>query len=403
MKRFLLWLTLISSLLASCGTLTVNVDWNPTSVPGQIASETPVVANPGLPPTETPWVTPIGFSQTDATPTPYVTATPVTSPTAVGDSRAAPLAFVSHDRIYWINEAGEIYPISDTAYRYSEPLVSPGNDLVVFMGARPEPPLKGWVLKDIVLASSTRAFEPRVLVGSSTDTLLGFSPDGQWLLTRRAIIKDDLEWIDFSLQAINLVSGEDRLIVGPITLADGNIISPVNPHWAPDSQHIFYDTIARCGMCVPNGELRVVDLTTRESRSLLGPHQSGDLVFSPDNLRLLVVGARQTVSLNLREIYASPPATVTPQVLMSYEPAQLERLRYALPQARWVGNTDRVRLALPGVENGQPALTFWEISTRDFERTQLANYTALNFYGILTPFLTTCCPSSGHRTCSGSP
>jgi hypothetical protein len=371
MKRFLLWLTLVSGLLSSCGTLSVNIDWGPTAVSEQIV-------------TATPWVTPSPFSQIDVTPTPDITATPLASPTAIGNSPAAPLAFASHDRIYWINEMGEIYPLSDTAYRYSDPLVSPKNDLVVFMGTRPEPPLKGWVLKDIVLASPSRAFEPRVLVGSSTDTLLGFSPDGQWLLTRRAIIKNDQDWIDFSLQAINLISGEDRLIVEPITLADGSVALPINPIWAPDSQHIFYDTIARCGMCVPNGELRVVDISTRKSRSLLGPAQSGDLVFSPDGLRLLVVGPTQAISFPLQDVYTSA-TSFTPQVLITYRPPQMDRLRYALPQARWV-DIDRVRLALPTVENDQPVLTFWEISTRDLRRTQLAAYKGIEILWDSYPF-----------------
>jgi hypothetical protein len=374
MRRFLFGLSILSIFLSGCGSMSVKINWNPES------------ATPPAPGTPSPWATPdltaTAWSLALTQAATIATSVPSETPTAIGSVfpgapakvvPGAPLAFVNRDRIYWVNEAGDIRPLSDTAYPSSAPLVSPDKSLVAYLEARHGSMLNGWILKDIVLASTTRSFEPRSLVGDSSDELISFSPDGQWLLTRRAIYHIGDQGFTFGLQTINVLTGEDRHILDPVAV-NGKTTIPYEPIWAPDSQHVFFDVMLYpSDNGRPGFKLYVLDIKTREFRILLDENQSGNLVFSPDGKRLLVAGINQLLLFDLQKVYDFS-VNAAPQMLMSYELPQDGFLRYVLPQASWVENTDLVRLALPLNENGESLLTFWDISTSDAKSTRLAAY-----------------------------
>lgn len=374
MRHFLLGLLFFSIFLSSCGTVAVKVNWNPDDLVSEV-SATPIgYLTPDwtatfvpkfLPPSPTAtaisvFETPRLFSS-DATPTP---------PTAI--MPGASLAFVRQNHLCWVDTGGKIYLLSDSVFTASSPLVSPDHSLVVYLESRSGSVLEGLLLKDIVLASTTRSFESRTLVGDSTDRLLSFSPDGQWVLTQRAEFKQTVGLFYYGLHIINVNSGEDRELLAPLGFPNDPPILPVNPTWSPDSQHIFFDRKPVSADWPPRLELNVVNIRTGETRILLDVNQSGNLVFSPDGGRLLVAGGTQLSLFDLQRVYDFS-ADATPRVLMSYELPRDGLLGYALPQVFWAG-PELVRLALPGQQDGHSLLTFWDISVVDAQSTLLTSY-----------------------------
>lgn len=377
MKRLLPGFLILVLSLSACGTVSVKVNWNPDqTLPGGTATPLEIVT-----PTATAYVTPdltatllsalLAPSPTATafvpreTSQPGFTATP-TPPAAV--MPGAQLTFVRQDRIYWLDPGGNIYPLSDSAYAASSPLASPDNSLVVYFESRNGSVLEGLLLKDIVLASTSRSFEPRTLVGDSSDRLLSFSPDGQWLLTQRAEFKQPVGLFYYGLHIINVITGEDREVLAPLGFPNDPPILPVNPIWSPDSQHIFFDRKPASDEWPPRLELNVIDIQTGGTRLLLDVNRSGTLFFSPDGRELLVAGPSQLLKFNLDEVY-NFSVNATPQLLMSYELLS----EGALPQLRWA-DPQRIFLALPWQDSERLKLSFMDISTLDGQGTVFATY-----------------------------
>jgi hypothetical protein len=291
------------------------------------------------------------------TPTTYITPTVFENP---GQKTAAGLAFVKQERIFWIDPAGSIYALSDSAGIYSEPVVSQDGLLVAFLKLRQDLSTNDRQLFDVMLASSAQAFEPRSLASGVADHLVSFSPNGQWLLTRRLNPSRTSQFFEFGLHVLNTVSGQDIEAAGPAIGKDGALHMPAEAWWAPDSIHIFYDTIARCGMCTPDSALGVTDVFKLDAHGILDPGQSGALVFSPDGSRLLVLGQEQAVVLTLAEVYGAG-GPITPLPVMRYGRAVEDPLRFALPEGHWVDNGTKIRLAVPSTLAGERLLQVWEI------------------------------------------
>ncbi|PKN94420.1 MAG: hypothetical protein CVU44_04870 [Chloroflexi bacterium HGW-Chloroflexi-6] len=375
MRHFLIGLLILSIFLSGCGTVSVKINWNPDEVPS-IVTVTPTAY------LTADWTADFASAALSPSPTAIFTATPweASTPSPSGETPTppaavtlgAPLAYVSQDRIYWVDPGGNIYPLSDSAYAASSPLVSPDNSLVVYFESRSGSVLEGLLLKDIVLASTSRSFEPRTLVGDSSDRLLSFSPDGQWVLTQRAEFKQPVGLFYYGLHVINVITGEDREVLALLGFPNDPPILPVNPTWSPDSQYIFFDRKPASGEWPPRLELNVVNIHTREMRLLLDVNQSGSLAFSPDGSRLLVAGPRQLFRFDLEQVYdfsVDAPA----QLLMSYDLPQEGTLIYTLPQLRWNG-PERIFLALPWQKDSRSQLTFMDVSAIDGQGIVYSTY-----------------------------
>lgn len=381
MKRLLPGFLILALFLSACGTVSVKVNWNPDqTLPGETATPFEIVA-PLETATATAYVTPdLTATLLSALLTPSPTATafvPVETPqpgfTATPTAAAAvmpgaPLAFVRDQRIYWVAPNGLIYLVGDPAYTASAPLLSPDNRLVAYLEFRGRTMEGGMKLRNIVIASTDRGFELRTLVGDSSDQLLSFSPDGQWLLTRRAELKQPSGLLYYGLHVINVFSGEDRQVLAPLGFPNDPPILPFTPTWSSDSRYIFFDRRPASGEWPPRLELNVVNIQTGETRLLLDVNQSGTLFFSPDGRELLVAGPSQLLKFNLDEVY-NFSVNATPQLLMSYEPLA----EGALPQLRWAG-PQRIFLALPWQDSGRLKLSFMDISTLDGQGTVFATY-----------------------------
>lgn len=348
MKRILVYALFLVFTLSACGIISVQMDWGNSSADN---------------PTQTPYYTPYNPSLTQ---TPYYTETPYLpiptptsyfTPTAYADpATTAPTAFAYRSadgqRIYWINEYGQIYPLSDSAAAYSSPLVAPDGKQVAYLKFIPNPQAaEGERLMNIVfLADTGRQTEPRAISAEVSDELIAFSPDGVWLLTRRTEAD-----FSHSLHALNTQTNADHLV------AQGSAIaSPIRPLWAPDSQHIFFDIIENCQTCLEHGELWIGDILGSQTRQLLDENQSGSLIFSPDEQLMMVVGISQAVSFNLADLYAGAGS---PTVWMNYERPVDDPLHFAIPEMHWVDN-HTIRLALPLTVQGSPCLQIWLISTQ---------------------------------------
>lgn len=375
MKRTFLILALVSILSTACGTLTVRIDTGdatPTFTPWITPTPTTIADFPTPPPTftTTPWDVPLP----GPTPTPVLTM---------------PGAFVAaYDRegiVFGLANDGSTYPLSPGDSLFSFPIVSPDGRWVAYLHYLPNESVFNIPLRDVMLASADGSYSPRVIVGQSTDSLVAFSPDSQWLLTSRAWQDGDSGFIDSSLHALNAFTGEDRQIAGPISRGGGRVSMPATGvRWAPNSRFIFYNSIDRCGLCPSNGDLWLADIVGTTPRLILGEDEAGGLTFSPNGDQLLAAGRDRLVLLQLGQVYDSSQ-TPTPRTLLEYPRREDDPLRFALPEIHWVENGSRVRAAVPSTEAGVPVLKIWEIPVQS-ENVSLAIYPNLDAVTDLAPY-----------------
>jgi hypothetical protein len=293
-------------------------------------------------------------------------------------------AYDGNGIIYGLAADGSTYPLTSGDSLFSSPIVSPDGRWVASLHYLRGETAYNIPLRDLSLSSADGSYSARVIVGRSTDSLVAFSPDSQWLLTSRSWQDEDSGFIEYSLQAYNVLTGELRAVAEPTSRAGGRVSMPIDARWAPDSRHIFFQSVDRCGLCPPNGDLWLADVSGAAPRLILGEDEAGGLEFSPAGDRLLVAGRDRLVLLQLGQVY-DPSQTSSPQVLLEYPRREDDPLQFALPEVHWVQDGLRVRAAVPSTENGIAMLKVWEIPIQS-ENVPLAVYTGIDTYFNPDPY-----------------
>ena len=136
---------------------------------------------------------------------------------------------------------------------------------------------------------------PRQLTVGPGDRAPKLSPDGQWLLFRRAVEPAPTDIPRYELRVIAVDGSGQRVLVGPEDLpgdTDAELPAdrlPMQTAWLPDSRAVAFSTHMQVGYgSAPNYDLWLVDVESGAPKQLLADGEGGTFSFSPDASHLVV-------------------------------------------------------------------------------------------------------------------
>ena len=226
---------------------------------------------------------------------------------------------------------------------------------------------------------------PRQLTVGPGDRAPKLSPDGQWLLFRRAVEPAPTDIPRYELRVIAVDGSGQRVLVGPEDLPGDTVRTgtdaelpldrlPTQTAWLPDSRTVAFSSQMQVGYgTAPNYDLWLVDVESGAPEQLLDDGEGGTFAFSPDASRL-VVCTPTTVTM-LAADGSSRRALVT------FEPVTTYSEYSYTPMPIWAPGGSHALVGISSPDPGEPDAnaTLWRLPL-DGDATSLATLAGQVFF-----------------------